>query len=123
MEYETRHVFIEQLRALEWKVLEGFDLVIEQLGRVMEAVAQGDEALALSVVTADGPIDERFLGGPPRRHRVAGKPGPRGRRSEVGGGSAPHRVVPRADGRSVVNIAKLVPLCSAGRWVMSRCRR
>ena len=61
MKHEIRHVFFEQLRDLERQVLEAFDLVIEQLGRAMEAVAHGDAALAESVVAADHPIDCRFL--------------------------------------------------------------
>jgi phosphate transport system protein len=61
MKYEIRHVFFERLRELERQVLEGFDLVIEQLGRAMEAVARGDAGLAEAVVAADRPIDRRFL--------------------------------------------------------------
>ena len=59
--HEIRHQFNVQLKELEEQVLEGFDLVIEQLGHAMEAVARGDVSLAESVVAADHPIDRRYL--------------------------------------------------------------
>lgn len=61
MQYEIRHHFNEQLKEIEQQALEGFDLVIEQLGRATEAVARGDTTLAESVVVSDHAIDSRYL--------------------------------------------------------------
>jgi phosphate transport system protein len=61
MRHEIRHAFIEQLRELERQVLDGFDLVSEQLTRAMEALNRRDAALAGVVVAADHSIDRRYL--------------------------------------------------------------
>ena len=114
MKHEIRHHFNEQLKALEQQVLEGFDLVIEQLGRAMEAVAGGDALLAeLSWPPTIRSTDAiwRSTEAPSRCWRV---------RLPVAGDL---RLVAallhiawclERMGDQCVNIAKLVPLCSRG---------
>jgi phosphate transport system protein len=112
MEHEIRHHFNEQLKALEQQVLEGFDLVIEQLGRAMEAVARGDAVLAESVVAADHRIDQRYLD----IHRdaitlLASQAPVAGDLRLVAALMHIAWCLERM-GDQCVNIAKLVPLCS-----------
>ncbi len=114
MEHEIRHHFNEQLKALEHQVLEGFDLVIEQLGRAMEAVAGGDALLAESVVAADHRIDRRYLD----IHRdaitlLASQAPVAGDLRLVAALMHIAWCLERM-GDQCVNIAKLVPLCSRG---------
>ena len=61
MEREIRHAFSDQLRDLERQVLDGFDLVSEQLTRVLEALRRRDAGLAGVVVAADRSIDRCYL--------------------------------------------------------------
>ncbi len=58
---ETRHQFREDLKATENQVVGGIDIVIDQLDRALEAVAQQDVELAALVVADDDRIDGRYL--------------------------------------------------------------
>jgi phosphate transport system protein len=61
MEREIRHAFSDQLRNLERRVLDGFDLVSEQLTRALDALRRRDAGLAGVVVAADRAIDRCYL--------------------------------------------------------------
>src|ERR1700744_233308 len=58
---ETRHAFREALKDLERQTLGGMDLVLQQLGRALEAVSYQDIELAGMVVADDDRIDGRYL--------------------------------------------------------------
>jgi len=57
---ETRRRFHEELRELEQKTLDGFELVIEQLDRALRAVRTRDVELAAIVVADDARINTRY---------------------------------------------------------------
>ena len=59
--YQGRHHFQQQLAALEVMALGGLDLVVEQLDRVLEALAHQDVELAQMVIVDDDRLDGRFL--------------------------------------------------------------
>ena len=62
MSTETgRQHFQEQLNDLEQSALGGLDLVLEQLDRVLEALAHQDVELAEIVITDDDRLDGRYL--------------------------------------------------------------
>ena len=58
---ETRTHFQEELAALETDALDGLDLVVEQLDRVLEALEHQDVELAQVVIADDDRIDGRYL--------------------------------------------------------------
>ena len=58
---ETRLQFQEELRKLEEKTLEGIDMVVQSLDRVLEAVQHQDVELASMVIADDDRIDGRYL--------------------------------------------------------------
>ena len=58
---ETRVAFKDELRELEDRALEGLDMVVTQLQRVMEALAHHDVELAELVVVEDDRIDGRYM--------------------------------------------------------------
>ena len=58
---ETRVAFQEELRELEQRALEGLDMVVTSLERVMEALQHQDVELAEMVVEDDDRIDGRYL--------------------------------------------------------------
>jgi phosphate transport system protein len=58
---ETRVAFHEELRELETRALEGLDMVVDSLVRVMEALQHQDVELAEMVVEDDDRIDGRYL--------------------------------------------------------------
>src|SRR4051812_44837600 len=58
---ETRVAFQEELRELETRALEGLDMVVSSLERVMEALQHQDVELAEMVVEDDDRIDGRYL--------------------------------------------------------------
>ena len=53
--------FQQQLMALELHALGGLDLIIEQLDRVLEALAHQDVELAEMVIADDDRVDGRYL--------------------------------------------------------------
>jgi len=57
----ARHHFQEKLSALETSALGGLDLVLEQLDRVLEALAHQDVELAEIVIADDDRLDGRYL--------------------------------------------------------------
>jgi len=57
---QTRHRFHEALTELEEKTLDGFELVIEQLDRVLRSAGSGDVELAATVVADDDRINRRY---------------------------------------------------------------
>jgi phosphate transport system protein len=59
--YELRHHFREELTGLEQGALGGFELVIRQLDRVLEAIRYQDVELASMVVADDDQMDGRYL--------------------------------------------------------------
>ena len=58
---ETRHHYREALKHLEDESLEGFDMVIQQLDRALEALSYQDVELAGMVVADVDRIDGRYL--------------------------------------------------------------
>ena len=58
---ETRVAFQEELRELEERALQGLDMVVGSLERVMEALQHQDVELAEMVVEDDDRIDGRYL--------------------------------------------------------------
>jgi phosphate transport system protein len=58
---ETRVAFQEELRDLEERALQGLDMVVTSLERVMEALQHQDVELAEMVVEDDDRIDGRYL--------------------------------------------------------------
>jgi phosphate transport system protein len=56
---ETRHRFHEELRELELKTLDGFQLVTEQLDRALQSVSSRDVELAATVVADDDRVNRR----------------------------------------------------------------
>jgi phosphate transport system protein len=58
---ETRVAFQEELRELEQRALQGLDMVVTSLERVMEALQHQDVELAEMVVEDDDRIDGRYL--------------------------------------------------------------
>jgi phosphate transport system protein len=58
---ETRVAFQEELRELEERALQGLDMVVASLERVMEALQHQDVELAEMVVEDDDRIDGRYL--------------------------------------------------------------
>jgi phosphate transport system protein len=58
---ETRQHFTEELERLEHQALEGLDMVVSALERVIEALEQHDIELALFVIADDDRIDGRYL--------------------------------------------------------------
>src|SRR5438034_10885010 len=58
---ETRVAFQEELRELEERALQGLDMVVNSLERVMEALQHQDVELAEMVVEDDDRIDGRYL--------------------------------------------------------------
>jgi len=58
---ETRVAFQEELRELEERALQGLDMVVTSLERVMEALQHQDVELAEMVVEDDDRIDGRYL--------------------------------------------------------------
>src|SRR3954469_22749024 len=58
---ETRVHFKEELRELEERALQGLDMVVSSLERVMEALQHQDVKLAEMVVEDDDRIDGRYL--------------------------------------------------------------
>ncbi len=61
MHYEVRHNFRESLKTLERQALEGLDIVLRQLDRVLEAISYQDVELAAMVVADDDQVDGRYL--------------------------------------------------------------
>ena len=61
MHYEVRHNFREALKTLERQALEGLDIVLRQLDRVLEAISYQDVELAAMVVADDDQVDGRYL--------------------------------------------------------------
>jgi phosphate transport system protein len=59
--HELRHHFRGELESLEQGALGGFDLVLRQLDRVLEAISYQDVELASIVVADDDQIDGRYL--------------------------------------------------------------
>ncbi len=57
----TRQHFADQLEALEHQALGALDLVVENLDRAMEALAERDVELATFVIADDDRIDGRYL--------------------------------------------------------------
>ena len=57
----TRHVFQEELEALEKRALEGLDIVVDTLDRTLEAVQHQDIELAALVIADDDRLDGRYL--------------------------------------------------------------
>ncbi len=57
----TRKVFTEDLARIEEMALEGLDLVVAQIDRVLEAVEHQDVELAEIVIADDDRIDGRYL--------------------------------------------------------------
>jgi phosphate transport system protein len=58
---QGRAHFQEKLRTLEGNALGGLDLVLEQLDRVLEALAHQDVELAQMVIADDDRVDGRYL--------------------------------------------------------------
>jgi phosphate transport system protein len=58
---ETRRHFRDELHELETRALGGIDLVVEQLDRTMDALANQDVELASFVIADDDRIDGRYL--------------------------------------------------------------
>jgi phosphate transport system protein len=58
---QGRSAFQHQLQGLEANALGGLDLVLEQLDRVMEALAHQDVELAQMVINDDDRVDGRYL--------------------------------------------------------------
>jgi hypothetical protein len=75
---ETRHRFHEALTELEQKVLDGFELVIEQLDRALESIGCRDVELAARVV-ADDVSNQSALQGGTRGRAGAGRAANSGR--------------------------------------------
>lgn len=61
MRDRTRQHFDAELKRVEASALEGIDLVVEQLDRVVEALENQDVLLAQAVVAGDDVIDGRYL--------------------------------------------------------------
>ncbi len=61
MAHGSRTQYREELAGLETRTLEGLDLVVTQIDRVVEAVEQQDIELAEWVVSDDDRIDGRYL--------------------------------------------------------------
>ncbi len=61
MASHTRAQYREELAGLETKTLEGLDLVVTQIDRVVEATEQQDIELAEWVISDDDRIDGRYL--------------------------------------------------------------
>jgi phosphate transport system protein len=58
---QGRASFQQQLHALETNALDGLDLVVEQLDRVLEALNHQDVELAQMVIADDDRVDGRYL--------------------------------------------------------------
>jgi len=58
---ETRIAFQEELRELEERALQGLDMVVNSLERVMESLQHQDVELAEMVIEDDDRIDGRYL--------------------------------------------------------------
>lgn len=61
MAVPARHEFTEELAKLEQATLEGIDMVVAQIDRVVEALEHQDVELAQIVVADDDRIDGRYL--------------------------------------------------------------
>ncbi|MBM3667572.1 MAG: phosphate signaling complex protein PhoU [Actinobacteria bacterium] len=61
MAQRTRVQYQEELDALERRTLEGLDMVVDALGRTLEAVEHQDVELAELVVAGDDILDGRYL--------------------------------------------------------------
>jgi phosphate transport system protein len=61
MAERTRQHFADELRRVEAKGLDGLDLVVQQLDRVLEALEHQDVELAAMVIANDDLIDGRYL--------------------------------------------------------------
>jgi phosphate transport system protein len=57
----ARQHFVEDLQDLETRALEGIDIVVVQLDRVLEALEHQDVELAAMVVLDDDKVDGRYL--------------------------------------------------------------
>jgi phosphate transport system protein len=58
---QGRQHFQQQLQELETRALGGLDLIVEQLDRVLEALAHQDVELAQMVIADDDRVDGRYL--------------------------------------------------------------
>ena len=58
---ETRHHYQQELEALEERALDGLDIVVQALDRVIEAVQHQDVELAELIVIDDDILDGRYL--------------------------------------------------------------
>jgi phosphate transport system protein len=58
---QTRHDYCERLAQIEQQALDGLDLVVDAVDRVLEALLGRDVALASQVVAGDDLIDDRYL--------------------------------------------------------------
>jgi phosphate transport system protein len=58
---ETRHRFHERLEGLQIEVRQLGELAERSVGRAVEALERGDEALARDVIASDDEIDEHYL--------------------------------------------------------------
>ncbi|MCW3023758.1 MAG: phoU [Conexibacter sp.] len=61
MAERTRQHFADELRRVEAQGLDGLDLVVQQLDRVLEALEHQDVELAAMVIANDDLIDGRYL--------------------------------------------------------------
>src|SRR5919201_4044159 len=58
---ETRHAFHEELDRLEKQALGALDMIVDALGRALEALRHHDVELAQIVISDDDRIDGRYL--------------------------------------------------------------
>jgi len=111
---QGRKHFQEELLHLEAEALDGLDLVVEQLDRVLEALEQQDVDLASAVIAGDDLVDQRYLA------VHAGILSLLARQAPVAGDlrvvAALLHVIKHVErmGDQCVNIAKLIPLAGRG---------
>ena len=105
-----RQNFQEELRALEQRALGGLDIVLEQLDRMLEALAHQDVELAQIVIADDDRVDGRYLEVHQGILSLLALPVPGRRRPAPRRGAAARDERIERMGDQCVNISKLIPL-------------
>ena len=107
---DTRRHFHEDLRDLELRALGGMDIVLDQLDRVLEALAHQDIELATMVIADDERLDARYREVHERILSLLARQGPVAGDLRVVAALLHIIVYLERMGNQCVSIAKLIPL-------------
>jgi phosphate transport system protein len=107
---DARRHFHEELRELELRALGGFDIVLDQIDRTLEALTHQDVELAMSVIAGDDRLNDRYIEVHRRILSLLARQGPMAGDLRLVAALLHIIVYLERMGDQCVNIAKLIPL-------------